>query len=109
MNRRDFLQFSAAGLGTLALSDVAFAELKKFPVGVQLYTVRDQAEKDIGATLAHIAMIGYNEVETYWNVYTHPAKQLRKMIVANGMTVPSGHFNYDRLATKLDHAKELGV
>ncbi|HZD32964.1 MAG TPA: sugar phosphate isomerase/epimerase [Candidatus Angelobacter sp.] len=108
-NRRDFLKFSAASFGALALSDLAFAQLKRFPVGVQLYTVRQQAEKDLGATLAHIAMIGYNEVETYWNVYTHPAKQLRKMIVDNGLAVPSGHFNYDGMATKLDYAKELGV
>ncbi|HVP49814.1 MAG TPA: sugar phosphate isomerase/epimerase [Candidatus Bathyarchaeia archaeon] len=111
MNRRDFLQFTAAGLGTLALSDLsfAFAGIKPFPVGVQLYTVRQQAESDLQATLAHIAMIGYNEVETYWNVYTHPADKLRKMIVDNGLTVPSGHFDYDGLATKFDYAKELGV
>jgi sugar phosphate isomerase/epimerase len=110
ITRRDFLQFSAAGLGTLALSDLAFAAgLKPFPVGVQLYTVRQQAEQDLGATLAHIAMIGYNEVETYWNVYTHPADKLRKMIVDNGLTVPSGHFDYDGLAAKFDYAKELGV
>ena len=109
LTRRDFLQFSAAGLGTLALSDLAFAALKAFPVGVQLYTVREQAESDLNATLAHIAMIGYNEVETYWNVYTHPADKLRKMISDNGMTVPSGHFDYDGLATKFDYAKTLGV
>ena len=109
ITRRDFLQFSAAGLGTLALSDLAFAALKPFPVGVQLYTVREQAEQDLSGTLAHIAMIGYNEVETYWNVYTHPAKKLRSMIVDNGMTVPSGHFDYDGLESKLDYAKELGV
>ena len=109
MNRRNFLQLSAAGLGAIALSDLAFAQLKPFPVGVQLYTVRDQAEKDLAATLAHISMIGYNDVETYWNVYTHPAKDLRKMIVDNGMGVPSGHFDYDGLAGKFDYAKELGV
>jgi sugar phosphate isomerase/epimerase len=109
MNRREFLQFSAAAAGTLALSDLAFAELKKFPVGVQLYTVRQQAESDIQATLAHIAMIGFNEVETYWNVYTNPAPKLRKWIVDNGMSVPSGHFDYDGLATKFEYAKELGV
>ena len=109
ITRRDFLKYSAAGLGTLALSDLSFAQLKPFPIGVQLYTVRDQAKKDLGATLAHIAMIGYNEVETYWSVYKHPAKELRKMIVDNGMTVPSGHFNYHGLTTKLDYAKELGV
>jgi sugar phosphate isomerase/epimerase len=71
--------------------------------------VREQAEKDLGAVLAHISMIGYTEVETYWNVYTHPAKKLRSMIVDNGLSVPSGHFNYDGLDTKLDYAKELGV
>ena len=106
---RNFLELSAAGLGTLALSDLAFAAVKPFPVGVQLYTVREQAEQDLNAVLAHISMIGYKEVETYWNVYTHPAKKLQSMIVDNGMSVPSGHFDYDGLESKLDYAKELGV
>jgi sugar phosphate isomerase/epimerase len=109
ITRRGFLQLSAAGAGVLALGDMAFAAIKRFPVGVQLYTVREQAEQDLPGTLAHIAMIGYNEVETYWNVYTHPANKLRKMIVDNGLTVPSGHFNYDGLDTKFEYAKELGV
>src|SRR5271166_6453171 len=109
INRRDFLQFSGAALGTLALRNSLFAAAGQFPLGVQLYTVRDQAEKDLGAVLAHISMIGYTEVETYWNVYTHPAKELRSMIIANGLSVPSGHFDYDGLESKLDYAKELGV
>jgi len=50
ITRREFLQFSAAGLGTLALSELTFAALKPFPIGVQLYTVRDQAEKDLSGT-----------------------------------------------------------
>jgi sugar phosphate isomerase/epimerase len=108
LNRRDFLQLSAAALGTLALRNSLSAK-NTFPLGVQLYTVREQAEKDLGAVLAHIAKIGYTEVETYWNVYTHPAKELRGMITANGLTVPSGHFDYDGLESKLDYAKELGV
>jgi sugar phosphate isomerase/epimerase len=109
INRRDFLQLSAAGVGALALGELAFGAIKPFPVGVQLYTVRDQAEKDLGAVLAHLSMIGYKEVETYWNVYTHPAKELRTMIVDNGLSVPSGHFDYDGLESKLDYAKELGL
>ena len=103
------MQLSAAGLGTLTLSDLAFAAIKPFPVGVQLYTVRKQAKKDLNAVLAHISMIGYKEVETYWNVYSHAAKELRSMIADNGLSVPSGHFNYDGLESKLDYAKELGV
>ena len=109
VTRRDFLQLTAAGVGTLALRNVSLAANTRIPLGVQLYTVREQAESDLGAVLAHISMIGYAEVETYWNVYTHPAKKLRSMIVDNGLSVPSGHFNYDGLGTKLDYAKELGV
>ena len=109
VTRRGFLQLTAAGVGTLALRNIAIAANTRIPLGVQLYTVREQAEKDLGAVLAHISMIGYTEVETYWNVYTHPAKKLRSMIVDNGLSVPSGHFNYDGLDTKLDYAKELGV
>ncbi|HEY4962713.1 MAG TPA: TIM barrel protein [Terriglobales bacterium] len=109
VTRRDFLQLTAAGVGTLALRNVSLAANTRIPLGVQLYTVREQAESDLGAVLAHISMIGYAEVETYWNVYTHPAKKLRSMIVDNGLSVPSGHFNYDGLDTKLDYAKELGV
>jgi sugar phosphate isomerase/epimerase len=109
INRRNFLQLSSAGVAALALGDISWAAGGKFPLGVQLYTVREQAEKDLGAVLAHISMIGYTEVETYWNVYTHPAKKLRSMILDNGLTVPSGHFNYEGLETKLDYAKELGV
>jgi sugar phosphate isomerase/epimerase len=109
VTRRDFLQLTAAGVGTLALRNVSLAANTRIPLGVQLYTVREQAESDLGAVLAHISMIGYTEVETYWNVYTHPAKKLRSMIVDNGLSVPSGHFNYEGLDGKLDYAKELGV
>jgi sugar phosphate isomerase/epimerase len=109
INRRNFLQLSSASVAALALGDISWAAGGKFPLGVQLYTVREQAEKDLGAVLAHISMIGYTEVETYWNVYTHPAKKLRSMILDNGLTVPSGHFNYEGMETKLDYAKELGV
>jgi sugar phosphate isomerase/epimerase len=109
ISRRIFLQLSATGAAALTLSKFSLAAGNTFPLGVQLYTVRQEAEQDLGAVLAHISMIGYTEVETYWNVYTHPAKKLRSMIVDNGLSVPSGHFDYDGLESKLDYAKELGV
>jgi sugar phosphate isomerase/epimerase len=79
------------------------------PLGVQLYTVRQQAEKNLPDTLARIRSIGFEEVETYWNVYTHPAKELRAMIANAGLTVPSGHFNYSGFDGKFDYAVQLGV
>jgi len=85
-----------------------FAATKK-PIGVQLYTVRDQAEKDLPGVLAALQKIGYKEAEPYWNIYNHPAKELKKMLADHGLTAPSGHFDYDGLDTKFDYAQELGL
>lgn len=108
VNRRDFLKGSAAIVGCAALTGFAPSG-KHRRLGVQLYTVRDQAEKDLPGTLAAIKKIGYDEVETYWNVYTHPAKELKKMINDAGLEVHSGHFDYEGLESKLDYASELGL
>jgi len=107
LTRRNFLKSSAAALPTMALQ----SGLPKphQPIGVQLYTVRNLAEKDLPGVLKQIGAIGFQQVETYWNVYTHPAKELRKMIDDAGLSVPSGHFDYDGFEGKLDYAKQLGV
>ncbi len=107
-SRREFL---TASIGTLSLAfagGIGFAETHR-RLGVQLYTVRKQAESDLPGVLKRIRAIGYDEVETYWNVYSHPAKELRQMITDAGLKVPSAHFNYAGLPDKLDYARELGV
>src|SRR5882724_3415018 len=112
MNLREFLMSSMTFTGAAALagsSAVSWADTAKRPLGVQLYTVRDQAEKDLPSVLAAIRNIGYEEVETYWNVYTHPAPELKRMVNDHGLHVPSGHFNYDGLEGKFDYAAELGL
>jgi sugar phosphate isomerase/epimerase len=106
--RRDFLRVSMVALSALRASK-SFAAGDRPPIGVQLYTVRQQAEKDLGKVLEEIHKIGYREVELYWNVYAHPAVTLRRMITDAGLSAPSGHFNYDGLPTKLDYARELGL
>ena len=85
-----------------------FGATKK-PIGVQLYTVRDQAEKDLPGVLKALQNIGYKEAEPYWNIYNHPAKELKQMLADHGMTAPSGHFDYEKVETSFDYAQELGV
>ena len=108
-SRRDFLRLAAAGASTLALSELANAFASRRPIGLQLYTVRKQAEADLPGTLAELRKIGYDEVELYWNVYSHPAKELKKMLADTGLKAPSGHFDYEGLESKLDYANELGL
>ena len=38
--------------------------MKKFKVGLQLYSVRDQMEKDMEGTLKAVKEMGYDYVET---------------------------------------------
>jgi sugar phosphate isomerase/epimerase len=108
-DRREFLQLSIAVASGLAASRLLASERRS--LGAQLYTVREQAERDLPAVLEAIRKIGYTEVETYWDIYSHPATELRRMINDHGLSAPSGHFNYDGLesGSKIDYAKSLGV
>ena len=107
--RRDFLRYSLASLSSASLEPLALVAKTSIPLGAQLYTVRKEAERDLPRVLAQIRAIGYEEVETYWNVYSHPAAELRRMIADAGLRVPSGHFDYEGLPEKLEYARELGV
>jgi sugar phosphate isomerase/epimerase len=106
-NRRGFLQLSIAAAGGLATARLLASEHR--PLGAQLYTVRQEAARDLPAVLEAVRKIGYTKVETYWDIYGHPASELRRMINDHGLTAPSGHFNYDGLDSKFDYAKSLGV
>jgi sugar phosphate isomerase/epimerase len=109
LHRREFLQLSIAAASGLAAARLLPSERRS--LGAQLYTVRQDAERDLPAVLEAIRKIGYTEVETYWDIYGHPATELRRMINEHGLNAPSGHFNYDRLesGSKIDYAKSLGV
>jgi sugar phosphate isomerase/epimerase len=106
-NRRGFLELSIAATGGLAATRLLAAE-RRF-LGAQLYTVRHEAKRDLPAVLEGVRKIGYTEVETYWDIYGHPASEVRRMINDHGLTAPSGHFNYDGLDSKFEYAKSLGV
>lgn len=102
--RRKFLKqtgLSATGfMFAPALMKHPFSRLnnkKKYKAGLQLYTVRDWMAKDPGGTLARVAEIGYQEVEsaTYSGsekFYGMDRKAFAAEIKKNGLTIPSGHY-----------------
>ncbi len=104
--RREFLTFS---MMAIAAAKLRAQSPKRQPIGLQLYTVRKQAEADLPKTLAEVRRAGYDEVELYWNVYSHSAAELRRMLGDAALVAPSGHFDYDGLESKLDYAHEVGV
>ncbi len=70
---------------------------KQHKIGLQLYTVREAMEKDPEGTLARVAKIGYQEMEsaTYSGTekfYGMDGKTFASVLKKNGLTIPSGHY-----------------
>jgi sugar phosphate isomerase/epimerase len=106
MNRRAFLLQSAA-LSAAALA----AKSKKIPIGLELYSVRQELTKDDVGTVKAVAKMGYDAVEFYspytaWDIAK--AKEMRKLLDGLGVKCVSTHNSsqtYD--PGKLEHAMEL--
>src|SRR3954470_23064304 len=107
VNRRTFLGTMAAA--ALAGRGTAAASIPQ--VGMQLYTVRTELEKDFAGTLAKVAAIGYKEVE-FAGYFNHSPEQVRDLLKTNGLTAPSAHVDYASLGDKwpavLDAAHTMG-
>jgi sugar phosphate isomerase/epimerase len=111
--RRQFLKLSAAGIAASTLAPTWLsAQPFGFPVGLQLYTVKDELAKDFDGTLKKLAAIGYKEVEAA-GFYNKTAVEFRKAIEGAGLTIPSAHYSLQDLLNgfeaKLAFAHGLGL
>jgi sugar phosphate isomerase/epimerase len=82
-------------------------------VGIQLYSLRDDARRDLERTLAEIAAIGYRDVELLgsFNNFGMPPARLREVLDRNSLRAPSTHVSgnaLDDLERQLDEAQTLG-
>ena len=78
------------------------------PVGLQLYTVRDLLAADAPGTLATIAEIGYEEVETAGYASLTPA-QFAAALNEAGLRAPSAHVPWQVLKSEADSLIEAAV
>ena len=80
------------------------------PIGIQLYTVNAEMLADAEETLRALAEMGYAEVETAGTGSLKSARELRRVLDANGLRCPSAHLQFDlgNLNRALDEAHELG-
>ncbi|HEY7307690.1 MAG TPA: sugar phosphate isomerase/epimerase [Bryobacteraceae bacterium] len=111
-SRRTFLAAAAAAAPLAALG-----KGKKIPVGLELYSVRDELKKDLMGTLQGVAKMGYECVEFYapyfqWS--TDYAKQVRKQLDDLGLRCYSTHndtksFTQDGIGHAIELNKILGT
>lgn len=94
INRRDFLRRGTLGLTAVAAAQASgtlFANPYGLPVGLQLYTLRDDLQKDMPGTLRQVAAIGIKEVELY-DLYGKTPAEFAQILRGDGLTAPSGHY-----------------
>ncbi|MGE5427203.1 MAG: sugar phosphate isomerase/epimerase family protein [Methylococcaceae bacterium] len=96
-SRRSFIRNSALLIsGAALLSKTSFAGGKAPEVfGIQLFSVRDDMQKDPKGTLTQLAKIGYKNVEHANYVdrkfYGYTPKEFKKVLDDLGLKMPCGH------------------
>lgn len=121
MHRRNFIRLSAAApialsqIGTLMALEADNAYRRE--IGIQLYTLRNELEKDPVATLKQVAAAGYKQVE----LYGFPkADAMISAAQDAGLAIHSAHFEWDTVvnpkdaemsdfARILEKAKKIGL
>jgi sugar phosphate isomerase/epimerase len=116
MKRRDFIRKATMGLAGAALwtqlPESVFASPSGKPIGLQLYTLRDQLDKDAPGTIKQLAAIGYKDVEIY-SLYGKTPAEFGRMLKDNGITASSGHYLLPAVKSewpaRIEDAKTLGL
>jgi len=109
MNRRQFLAGLAASLPLAALGEAASIDLR---LGVQLWMLRDELQKDFTGTLKKVAEIGLKRVELV-DITVRPAAEIKSALAASRLECVSAHvslaeFDADIVGI-LDRARQIGI
>jgi len=84
----------------------------KIPLGIQMWTVKDEAERDLEGTLRKLFALGFREIE-FAGFYGKTAADIGKLLKSIGLTPVSMHAGADAIAATPDQiisdAKTLGL
>jgi sugar phosphate isomerase/epimerase len=112
ISRRDFIAGTTALAVTALANRAAFATPLGLPLGIQLYSVRQQMAEDLDGALAAVSAAGYTEVESA-ALPKKSAKEIRAALDKAGLHCVSAHHSFADLNTRFDETvaynKELGV
>ena len=101
ISRRRFVQTGVAAMGTrLAWAGPARVLPTRMPIGLQLYSVGDDLQKDVAGTLRQVRAIGYERVETA-GFGGLTAKEFRTQLNRAQLVCPSTHLQMGKRALEL--------
>jgi sugar phosphate isomerase/epimerase len=118
ISRGEFLKLMAGLAGSAYVPEV-WALPYGLPLGIQLYTVRNDLKTDFTGVLGKLAAMGYKEVEGGFtdsgeiDFNGGPVEKFRKMLQGAGLSVPSCHFpvpaNDAEWNASIDRAHKLNL
>ncbi len=74
--------------------------MTKLPIGIQVYSVREDAEKDFAATMQKLSQMGYEGVELA-GLYGLAPEQVRQILADNNLVCISSHVPWAELTADL--------
>jgi len=112
-NRRSFLVSAGAGMAAGTLGTFVYANHHiKIPLGIQLWTVKAEAEKDLEGTLRKVYAAGFRDIE-FAGYYGKAPADLAKLMKGIGFSLVSTHAGAGDIAKKGDQiiadARALGL
>jgi sugar phosphate isomerase/epimerase len=110
VTRREFVTSALGSIGLLRLflrsEKVSAKSSRRIDnIGLQLYTVREELEKDFESTLRKVAAIGYRKVE-FAGYYNRTPSQVKQTLNNAGLSSPSTHLSLQTIAHDLGRAIE---
>ncbi len=107
-SRRTFLKATGAAVAVACGgAEKLIAKPVRTPLGLQLYSVREQLPKDFDGTLRKVSAAGYTEVEAA-GYFGKPAKEFRAAMDRAGLRCVSTHHPMADLIPRLDELIEYG-
>lgn len=113
LSRRSFLVSAGAGIAAGSFMSRAFADHHgSVPLGIQLWTVKSEAEKDLEGTLRAVYAAGFRDIE-FAGYYGKDPADLGKLMRGMGFNLVSTHAGAGDIAKSGDKiiadAKALGL
>jgi sugar phosphate isomerase/epimerase len=95
ISRRRMIAALSGGAASLGAASLVSAKNKNIPFGLQLFTLRNEIEKDVPGVLGQVAKLGYKNVEFYVPFYytwtAAFARDVRKRMDDLGLKCTSTH------------------
>lgn len=117
ITRREMLKLGAYGSALCiaggVLPKTALAGSRKIPIALELWSVREEAQKDLAGVLGAVAEMGYQGVEVAHSDYGHDGAKWRKLLDQNGLKVCGMHtlvpkLQGDSLQRMIDFQQAIG-